>query len=551
MKGAESGAREASTLNGELRQRPLAVLLAGACERMTSGTFTFRSGSRSDSIVLRGGKIASVATSDPVAYLGGILYELGHIDMKALDETLLEVARNKRLHGQVLLERGFLTPRCLEEGLIEQSYRKIQHLFALPDETRWAFREDVEGEVPIEGRDADRPAIDTWPAIWRGLRNNPAPAHVRRTLEKVEGGISLRDMKWVSVCELTKEEAAICERLHAQPSTLQNLVKTSPLVAERTEMLVYLLALARAVVRIETQHVGPADLGIEGVRDRAARVADEDHFTVLGLRADATVEAARAAYFRLARLWHPDKVPAALAEVRPECARVFSRLGEAHKFITELGALRKVDETATRRSLVPANDSVAPPRAEPTMHDVDIAIARGDIAAARLIAHSLRTAGAQGPSARAALAWCDAGAGAVVAKGALEHALASLEKVLAGDPDCTRGLYYRGQIQKRLGRTELAFRDFKKVTRLDPRHLDAQREVRIYEMRVRSGSGEHPGAKPSRSSAKMDAIAAPATPVTSGATAATGAPAEAAPTAPTDTSMRSNLRRLLARVAGR
>ena len=46
-------------------------------------------------------------------------------------------------------------------------------------------------------------------------------------------------------------------------------------------------------------------------------------------------------------------------------------------------------------------------------------------------------------------------------------------------------------IYKRLQNNVAAFRDISRAAQLDPRHLDAHREVRIFEMRARKGSGEH------------------------------------------------------------
>ena len=104
----ESGARPSRTLSGELRGRPLAVLLAGASERATSGTFTFTHGTRRDTLTMRLGKIAVVRTSERVTYLGGVLHDLGVIDVTTLDSTLREVVSTKRLHGDVLVANGTL-----------------------------------------------------------------------------------------------------------------------------------------------------------------------------------------------------------------------------------------------------------------------------------------------------------------------------------------------------------------------------------------------------------------------------------------------------------
>jgi hypothetical protein len=46
--------------------------------------------------------------------------------------------------------------------------------------------------------------------------------------------------------------------------------------------------------------------------------------------------------------------------------------------------------------------------------------------------------------------------------------------------------FYRAQVLKRLGRQDDAYRDFRFVARQKPEHLDAVREVRLHEMRVRN-----------------------------------------------------------------
>lgn len=539
----ESGARASNTLTGDLRSRPLAVLLAGAGERGTSGTFTFVHGARCDRLTMRVGKIAVVRTTEPVAYLGSILYEMGVIDVVTLNETLAEVATAKRLHGDILVEGGYLTRDRIDDGLVEQTLRQVNHLFSLPDETIWTFREDVD---ELDGaRDESRPPVETWPAIWRGLRGQPAAPHVRRTLAKIDGGIHLSDLRSIERLGLAPEEIALCQRLNAQPALLETLITTSGLAVERTELLVYLLALARCIVRVETRPIGPVDLGVDGVRLRAKRVDREDPHATLGLRPGASLEAVRAAFFRLARLWHPDKLPPALADVRAECRHIFIRLGEAHRRLTELGSRVDVDAIVGADDVIAANDSVMPPPPNRrTLREADAALARNDLATADAIARTLTGTGDDGPSARALLAWCALGAGTSTDRDVLEHGLSALDKLLTGDPECVRALCYRAQVLKRLGRDEGALRDYRKIVRLDPRHVDAQREVRLSEIRRRHSVGDATAAGPARSpSREMRAPSQHALP----APVAPAAPEQASHE---DASVRAGLKRLLARVSG-
>jgi hypothetical protein len=135
------------------------------------------------------------------------------------------------------------------------------------------------------------------------------------------------------------------------------------------------------------------------------------------------------------------------------------------------------------------------------MWDVDTALARGDLKVAETHARALINGGAEGPTARAVLVWCGIGAGTFTDPEGLELAHGMLDRLLTGDPECARALFYRGQIAKRLGRGDAAARDFRKVVRLEPTNLDAQREVRLHP--VRRPSSEVSEGKPKVETAKL------------------------------------------------
>ena len=481
--GVESGARASRTLSGELSARPLAVLVAGGCERGTTGTFTFTHGARRDTLTLRLGKIAVVRTSEPMAYLGDILRELGAIDEVTRDATLLEVTDAGRLHGDALVASGALSRERVEEGLAEQTLRGFTHLFSLPEATKWTFREDV--DELVAARDEGRPLVDTWPAIWRALRSAPTAAHVPFILAKIEGAVQVKDLGSVARFALSPEELAFCKRLHARPSSLATLrssaAATGELPVAKVDLLVYLLALGRCITRVETPPVGPLDLGVEGVRERARRITDEAPHVVLGISRGASIEAARAAFFRLARLWHPDKQPPALDAVRNECRYVYTRMGEAHRSLVDTVSHADVDAMLGRTNgASAANDSARTPPFVASIRDADAALARGDIDGAKAIARNLTSTGGSGPGARAILAWCAIGGNADAAgPHALEAAMVALDRVLTGDPDCVRALFFRAQVHKRLGNELAALRDHRRVTRLDPGHALARHEMSI------------------------------------------------------------------------
>ena len=69
---------------------------------------------------------------------------------------------------------------------------------------------------------------------------------------------------------------------------------------------------------------------------RAVAIKTEDYFQMLGVARDATVEQVQAAFFGLAKIWHPDRVPKAIAEMRDTCATVFAHLSEAQQTLCDL-----------------------------------------------------------------------------------------------------------------------------------------------------------------------------------------------------------------------
>lgn len=476
---SRSGTRPTDHPRGDLGARPLAVILAAAAERGVSGTLSLAGRAGSATITLEAGKIADVTANDATIYLGGILYEQGAIDAATLDATLRVVAEERRLHGTILLERGLVTRVELAEALVEQLYRKVNHVFGYPGQTMWQLRERPPQARMVARLDlaVERPPIDTWRAIWRALRDLPLGEHVVRSLATLGGTIQLRDARVADRLGCTPDERAVAARLAASPMTVSALTASTALAQDRVCHLVYALGLTRTLVRVRTEAPGPADLGRAGVVARARAIADEDAYAVLGLPRGAPGEAVRAAFFRLAKLWHPNKLPPELEDVRAECETVFSRILEAQRTLTE----RVVDGPAS-----------APPEAPPTLAAIDRALAAGDLVGAAALARPLAVSGNEGPEARAVIAWCDSGAGQGAESG-LRAALAALDRVLASDPDCKRALVYHARVARRLGATDVAVRDYRRVLRLDPNDHDAARELRLFEMRSRGdddgGSG--------------------------------------------------------------
>ena len=231
----------------------------------------------------------------------------------------------------------------------------------------------------------------------------------------------------------------------------------------------------------------PAELGAAGIAHRAQSVDSEDFFEALGLPDGAPSDAARAAYFRLAKLWHPDKLPPDLEPFRNEVQKVFMHMTRASATLTDPESFR--DYLKTRDPTTAAKVIASKPR-EHVIRDIEAAIGKRDFLVAEETAKHLIALDGDDADAIALAAWGAAQAGEA-AEEVLRATLPAFDKACRTDTYSERAHFFRGFVHKRLGSSAAAFRDFTRVVQINPKHVDAQREIRIFEMRARKGSGEH------------------------------------------------------------
>jgi curved DNA-binding protein CbpA len=549
--------RAAPSALGTLASRPLVHLLVYARNRRLTGTLELQAADGSGgTISLWRGRIHDTRTQPAVTYFGALAYELGHIDTPMLDATLLEISQSKRLHGEVLVERGAITPMQRDQLLTEQTCRKIHYMFSLPPEASFAFYDSRPGaQEPSFTVDPIKPA-------WIGLRGNPPTESVREVLARfATATLRMSNEGPIARAGLDADETALCEALTWKSMTIAQMRATSKLPPARVDLLVYLLVITKCIEpgaasspalpaappseptipaarasqpsmpasapsmpvrpsesreirhslsfrvpsapampnaaraggsspRIAAQAApmfSPADLGPAGIAHRAQTIERDDPFAALGLPDAASPDAIRAAYFRLAKTWHPDRLPEDLAPFRAEVTKIFEYMTRAHHALTDPDARRELiaARVARRSSAPPAKR----PRAD-VVREIDVALSKREFRMAEEASQQLVNDNADDAEAMAIAAWATTFAGEA-SEETLRAALPALDRAVARDRDCERALFYRGILHKRLGSRAAAFRDFARVVNLNPRHVDAQREIRIFEMRARKGSGEH------------------------------------------------------------
>lgn len=235
---------------------------------------------------------------------------------------------------------------------------------------------------------------------------------------------------------------------------------------------------------------------IDELTAKSKRLDEQNYFEVLGVDEGATSQQVQKAYLDLAKRWHPDRLPRSLDEHKAKVAKVFAKVNEAYQTLSDETKRQEYTDlvkhgggTSRDRELIErAMDAGL------VFQKGEVMFKKGEYDEAEALVHQAMQADPENLEYRAMLAWIQAH---VVGTPPDEHSrkthykrqIALLNEVIASDKNFAKALYYRGELLKRSGDEDRAYKDFRKVMSLDPRNIDAAREVRLYEVRAKKKQG--------------------------------------------------------------
>jgi hypothetical protein len=221
------------------------------------------------------------------------------------------------------------------------------------------------------------------------------------------------------------------------------------------------------------------------ILDRAASIDTQNYFQMLGIPEDLPTAQVQAAFIALAKKWHPDRLPAELANVREACGRVFSRLSEASSTLCDDEQRTRYMRLLTEGGAIPEDQEkiATVVEAATTFQKAEVMLKRGDLAKAEELCALAVRLDAQ-PDYVALLAWVESLKPANQSQEATRRLEATLTSAIEKSERCERAIFYRATLRKRLGDHRGAMGDFRRAFELNPRNLDAQREIRLFEMRL-------------------------------------------------------------------
>ncbi|WP_255821302.1 MULTISPECIES: J domain-containing protein [unclassified Anaeromyxobacter] len=206
-------------------------------------------------------------------------------------------------------------------------------------------------------------------------------------------------------------------------------------------------------------------------------LASADHFEVLGVKRAATAAQVKVAYFRLAKTYHPDAVPAdAPAEVRALCADVFAKVSAAWSVLGDEAQRAKYEEELASGGAADV-DVMRILQAENVFQAATVLVRARRYAEALAKLREAIVLNADEPEFAIWAAWCEF---LVASEPRAQHAAsaASIEEGLRRNSRCAPGYLFLGQMAKLVGDLSLAERHLRRGLAVAPEHVDLVRELR-------------------------------------------------------------------------
>jgi tetratricopeptide (TPR) repeat protein len=224
----------------------------------------------------------------------------------------------------------------------------------------------------------------------------------------------------------------------------------------------------------------PGAEALPALRETAATMKKQNFFERLGLTEQADGGAAKLAYFKLARLYHPDTLPpGAPPELEKLKAEIFGYIGDAYRTLTDDKSRKDYIEQLKGGAEGQAEvDVVAILQAEERFKRGTVFMKARKYAEAVTIFDEAIQLNAEEPEFYAWRGYAKFCA-AADKKAAQPEAFREIQVALKKNDRCAPAHYFLGVMAKTLGDSANALKHFRKTVELQPDHIDAQREIRM------------------------------------------------------------------------
>jgi curved DNA-binding protein CbpA len=214
-------------------------------------------------------------------------------------------------------------------------------------------------------------------------------------------------------------------------------------------------------------------------------IENQNFFEMLDVKRNAKADEARTRFYQLAKQWHPDRLPQELAPIREYVQIIFSYMSEAHATLGDEEQRIKYIQTVRDGGGTPASDRLMQAILEMAMEyeRVMVMSRKHEYADAIPVMNRILDVVKDEPDYYAMNAWLLMQHYGKREDAPLDAMMESVDRALELYADHEKANMLKAQLYRRMGKQGDALRYFKKVADINPKNIEAVREVRIATMR--------------------------------------------------------------------
>ncbi len=323
--------------SGVLKKTPFYTILGALSKMSVTGRLRLSHGNARKKVYFRDGIPISVESNLLKECLGELLLSQGKISKEMLDDSLTLMKIQQKQLGMILVEMGVLQQNELKNLFLLQAKEKLLEIFQWPD-GEFIFEPDraAPDGIPVTPMDVAHiifEGVVKFVPLQKhsGLLEHYSRRYVVLNLSQISKISSLPLAKSQIDSLYLMDGTSLFESLpkvcQVEPSKLQSTVAALYLAGlldfKATGQKVDLQALrdalgekeaAEGVEEQELEELPPEDI-LETdpsmirkfLERRYQGVSSQDHFEILGIPRDADTNTIKSEYFKLAKIYHPDR----------------------------------------------------------------------------------------------------------------------------------------------------------------------------------------------------------------------------------------------------
>jgi curved DNA-binding protein CbpA len=336
---------ERLSISGSLNHYLLSDILLDLQRSEKNGILEIRNGPISKRIYIMNGDLIFATSNLEEDRLGDILLRNGRITQSQYDKSVTSMKETGKRHGTVLVELKYLKANDLIWAVRHQVEEIILSLFQL-ERGEFTF---LEG--PLHSQEVITLKLSAANLIYNGIKKTHNLLHINHVMPPQDEilSYSTNPMDLFQDINLNDTDKEIFSLVDGK-RTIKEIFSLSPLDYFQTMRTLYALLSVRIIEIKENSLTGDESLKeiieepevdldvafVKKVEDTFDKLAITDFYGILDVEKKATYDEIKKAYYRFAKVFHPDRHFSLPSEaLKNKLNTIFSQITEAYRTLSD------------------------------------------------------------------------------------------------------------------------------------------------------------------------------------------------------------------------